>query len=124
MICLLSFTSIPEIGAFKFIVMGGFSIPAVIFFLIGAAVCHFENWKSVFGVVLLSGTGFNLLVIITFICLQLSADYREYFPDNKLMYFSDYLSGVISMIVLAGTGVALIKVDKQKMSNKALNSDA
>jgi hypothetical protein len=116
MVCLLAFINIPEVGAFKFLIMGGFSIPALIFLVIGAAICRFQNWKSSLGIVLLSGVGFNLLVVITFICIRLTPEINELFPDNKLGFFNDYFSGFSVMLVLAGLGGFLLRTSKKKIA--------
>lgn len=107
-VCLLAFTNFPEIGAFKFAIMGGFSIPATIFLCLGAAIGRFRSWKAPVGFAVLSGVAVNLLVIFTFLCLQLTPEYREYFPNSSLALFNDYLAGVITMAGLAGLGAILI----------------
>ncbi len=116
MVCLLAFTNIPQVGAFKFAIMGGFSIPALIFLVIGAAICRFQNWKSSIGIALLSGVGFNLLVVITFICLLLTPEFEEFFPDNQLASFNDYFSGFSVMLILAGLGGIMLITKKQKIA--------
>ena len=109
---ILAFTNIPEMGAFKFAIMGGFSIPALIFLFIGATICHFQNWKSSIGIVLLSVVGFNLLGIVTVLCILLTPEFFEYFPSNPFSFFDDYLSGLFVMLLFAGLGGLLIKTNK------------
>jgi hypothetical protein len=123
MVCLLAFTNIPQVGTFKFAIMGGFSIPALIFLVIGASICRFQCWKSSIGIVLLSGVGFNLLVVISFICFLLTPEFNKFFPDNKLVYFNDYLSGFSIMSVLAGLGVFLVKANKEKIAEPGASPD-
>jgi len=114
-VCLLSFINVPEVGSFKFAIMGGFSIPALIFLVIGAATRRFQNWQSSIGIVMLSGVGFNLIVVITFICILLTPELDKYFHDNKLASFNDYFSGFFVMLVLAGLGGFLLKQSKRKI---------
>ena len=114
MVCLLGFINISEVEAFKLAIMGGFSIPALIFLIIGAAICRFQNWKSSIGTALLSGVGVNLLVVITFICFLLTPEFEEFFPDNKLAFFNDYFSGFSVMLILAVLAGFLLKTNKQK----------
>ncbi|MCP3942849.1 MAG: hypothetical protein GY710_15370 [Desulfobacteraceae bacterium] len=93
----------------KFIILGGFSLPAIIFLIIGAAISRFQNWKSSMGIVLLSGVAFNLFVIIVFICILLTPEVDKLFPDNNLASFDDYFSGCSVMLVLAVLGGFLLK---------------
>jgi hypothetical protein len=92
--------------------MGGFSIPAFIFLVIGAAICRFQNWKSSIGIVLLLVVGFNLLAIITVICILLTPEFFEYFPSNPFASFDDYFSGMFVMIFFVGFGGLLVKTNK------------
>ena len=78
MVCLLAFVNMPQVGAFKFAIVGGFSIPALIFMVIGAAICRFQNWKSSIGIALFSGVGFNTLCVITFICMLLTPELDKF----------------------------------------------
>lgn len=113
-VCLLAFTNVPKIGAFKFVIIGGFSIPALIFLVIGAAACRFQNWRASIGIALLSGVGFNLLVVITFICLLLTPEFEAFFPGNRLAFFNDYFSGFSVMLILAGLGGSMLITNKRK----------
>ncbi len=111
-VCLLAFTNIPRVGSFKFAIMGGFSVPALLFSIMGAAICRFQNWKSSIGIVLLSGVGFNLMIVITFICILITPEFDKYFPKNNIAYFNDYLSGFSVMFIFAGVGFLLLKQNK------------
>ena len=48
-ICIIAFTNIPKVGAFKFAIIGGFSILTLIFMVIGSAIYRFQNWKFSIG---------------------------------------------------------------------------
>ncbi len=104
MVSLLAFSSFPEVGVFKFAIIGGFSIPALIFLILGSGTCGFQNWRSHIGIVLVSVTGLNLLIIINFICIFFTPELSEFFPSNPIAYFNDYLSGFFVMIFLAVSG--------------------
>lgn len=119
-VCLLAFINIPRVGAFKFIIMGGFSIPALIFLIIGAAIDRFQNWKSSIGTVLLSAVGFTLLGVITFICILITPGIEEFFPNNKLALFNDYYSGFLVMLAWASLGGFLLKISKRKIAEPAI----
>jgi hypothetical protein len=107
----------PQVDAFKFIIMGGFCIPALVFLVIGAAISRFQNWKSSIGIVLLSGVSLNLLVIITFICFLLTPELEKYFPENNpASLHNDYLSGFFVTFILAGIGFYLLKRNKRGIS--------
>ena len=123
MVCLLAFINIPQVGVFKFVIMGGFSIPALISLFMGAVICRFQNWKYSIGIVLLSSVGFNLLVVIAFISILLTTDLHEFFPDNNLASFNDYLSGFSLMFFLAGLGCILLMSNKRKIAESAAALD-
>lgn len=108
-VCLIAFVNIPQDCGVKFLIMGIFSIPVLLCLFIASAVSSFQNWKYYTGVTLLSGVGFNTLVIITIICLLLTPELNEFFPDNKLGFFNDYISGFSVMFILGGTGGFMIK---------------
>jgi len=122
-VCLLSFIKIPEGGSFKFAVVGGFSIPALIFLILGAAVRRFQNWKFSIGIALLSGVGSSLLVVINFICILLTPEFDKLSPANSLSCFSDYYSGFIVMSVLAGIGGFLLKIGKTRIAEQGATAD-
>ncbi|MEJ2157724.1 MAG: hypothetical protein P8X96_20540 [Desulfobacteraceae bacterium] len=122
-VCLLAFVDDPEIGAYKFAIMGGFSIPAFIFLIVGAAICRFQNWKFSMGIVLLSVSGFNLLGFITVICILFTPEFMENFPSNPFTFFGGYVSGLSVMLILAGLGGLLIKTNKHKISESGASPD-
>jgi hypothetical protein len=122
MVCFLAFINIPQVGAFKFAIIGGFSIPALIFLVIGAAIYRFQNWKSSIGTVLLSATSFTLLAVITYICILITPGIDEMFPDYKCAVgmFNDYFSGFFVMLAIAGLGGFLLKISKRKIAEPAI----
>jgi hypothetical protein len=111
MVSLLSFIDMPPATA-KFLIIGGFAVPLVVFLLAAIALARFRKWKSTLGVVLLSGTGVNVLVVFTLAMLLLSPEFLELFPHHKLDFFSDYVTGGVWTLVLLGAGIALVRSDK------------
>jgi hypothetical protein len=103
-ICLISFIYIPDIGATKFFILGLALLPTSACIYLGATVDNFRRWKINMGIVLLSGVTVNLLVVIAIICLQLSSKADELFPQHNLSIFTDYLSGITTMLVFASIG--------------------
>jgi len=108
MVSLLSFINEPPVAT-KLGIMGVFCIPGLISLLIGLAISRFQNWKSNTGIVLLSGAGFTVLVVFTFLCLLLSSEFKELFPEDKLDFFNDYVTGTFCVIVLLFTGALLLR---------------
>ena len=98
-ICLTSFIYIPDIGITKFYILGMALLPTCICIYIGAIVSKFRRWKFNLGIVLLSGVTVNLLVVIAIICLQLSSKADELFPHHNLSIFTDYLAGILTMLI-------------------------
>ncbi len=123
-ICILAFMHQPEIGAAKFAIIGGFSVPAIILLLIGAAINRFRNWKLSTGITLLSSVGITLFGVITIMSILFSPEYAELFPDNSLndsfAIFSDYITGFVVMAILAGLGGFLVITHKKSAVPEAL----
>jgi len=112
MISFLSFINEPPVAA-KLAIMGVFCIPGLISLLIGLAISRFRNWKSNTGIVLLSGAGFTVLVVFIFFCLLLSSEFRELFPEAKLDFFNDYVTGTFCVVILLFTGALLLRKAKK-----------
>ena len=116
-VCILGFMQTPEIGAAKFAIIGGFSVPAIILLLIGAAINRFRNWKLATGITLLSSVGFTLLGVIMIMSILFSPEYAELFPDNSLndsfAMFSDYITGSVVMVIQASLGAFLVITHKK-----------
>jgi hypothetical protein len=120
-VCLLAFVNIPQVGAFKFAIIAGFSITALFFLVIGAVIYRFQNWKYSIGIVLLSAVSFTLLGVITFICILVTPNIEEFFPDNyNFAMFNDYSSGFFVMLALASLGGFLFKMGQRKIAETAI----
>lgn len=123
MCCLLAFMNLPQVGAAKFYIIGGFSVPTVIFLFIGAAINRFQDWKSSIGITILSSVGFTLFGIITFICLLLSPELEEFFPNYNLSGFDGYLSGGTIMFLLACLGWLLVRKNNKEIAEPVVSPD-
>ncbi len=97
----------------KFAIMGGFSIPAAIALLIGAAIDRFQHWKRDLGIVLVSGAGTTAVVAFTMACLLMSPEVKKLFPPGQLDVFSDLVAGVSCIAAVLAVGVVLIKISRK-----------
>ena len=115
MVCLLAFMNPPvkQLPVLvKFALIGGFSIPALIAMGIGLACSRFQNWKRDIGIITISAAGFTTFMVLTIICMLISPEFKELYPDNKFEFFSDYVTGTGCIIILGTIGVLLIKIGK------------
>jgi hypothetical protein len=81
----------------------------------GLAVGRFQNWRRDAGVVLLSATGFTLFVIFTFACLLIGEEFRRMIPPDTLTFFSDYVTGIVVIVVFAVAGTLLLKSSRRRV---------
>jgi hypothetical protein len=117
-VCVLAFVNEPPVLA-KFAIMGGFCIPALIALGIGLACVRFQNWKRDVGIVITSAAGLTSFLILTIGCLFMSPEFKEFFPDNTMHFFSDYVSGISCMAILGTAGILLIWNSKKNAENDA-----
>ena len=120
MICLLSFISMPELNehAGKFMLLTGFSVPLIIFLILGMLLYRGSNWKIATGTTLLSGVSFNLLIVITFICIYLTPEFSKVTDLDTSLIFNDYLTGSITMSLMAFLGVALLYLGRIQINER------
>jgi heme/copper-type cytochrome/quinol oxidase subunit 4 len=109
-VCLLAFVS--EASA-KYAMAGAFFGLAVAFVAAALAISQGRRWRYSVGLVLLSGTGVAAVVVGMIFFLWVSPETRELFPMSSLDFFSDYLVGSVSILVLAGLGCWLVISDKR-----------
>ncbi len=122
MIGFLAFLDLSDVGSKKFMIMRGFSIPLVIFHLIGLAFYRGSNWKIPTGITLFIGGAFNILVFIVMFSIKSSPEMAEVMDTSSLYAFSDYLSGFTVMAIFMGVGAALYLLEKS--ASKSRQSDA
>jgi hypothetical protein len=85
----------PEVSWLKFVIVAEFSVPALLFMVLGAFVYRGYNWKSSAGVV------------------------QETFPDMPLFPFNDYVSGSAAIIMQACLGVFLLKAGRKSAEEQS-----
>ncbi|MDD2708275.1 MAG: hypothetical protein PHV34_09720 [Verrucomicrobiae bacterium] len=108
------FTNRPPVWL-KFAMVSFFFIPAVAALLLGLAVNRFQNWRRDIGIVLVSGAGMVVFVILSLMCLLLSPEAGRVFPGGGWDLFNSYLFGIGWLAALAGTGVTLIMVSRKPL---------
>jgi hypothetical protein len=109
----------PEVSWLKFVIVAEFSVPALLFMVLGAFVYRGYNWKSSAGVVLVSAAGFSLVCVVTFAGIALSPEVQETFPDMPLFPFNDYVSGSAAIIMQACLGVFLLKAGRKSAEEQS-----
>ena len=106
--CVLSFISgIPAMA--KLLMLGGTALPGVIALVIGLACTRFRLWKRDTGVVLLSATVCNVVMVVSIACMLMSEEMMLMFPESASMPFRDYVTGILVMAVLAIAGWLLFQ---------------
>ena len=127
MVSLLAFVNISSLPSasrssalVKYAVMGAFSIPAVVAFMIGLLLSRFRHWKRDIGIVMVSGAGSTALVVFTIACFVRSPDSKQFFPHDTLNVFNDIIAGVSCIALLAALGAALIMISRKKEPSDAL----
>lgn len=110
--CLLAFVNQP--AALKWGMVGGFTLPALLFLCIGLAVARFRRWRRDVGIILLSGAGFTAFVIFTFACLLMTDEYKEMMEPYSLDLFSAYTSGAVVMLSVIALGILCLVKGKKK----------
>ena len=116
-VCLLAFINDSQHGI-KYIVLAGFAVPALIAFGVGMGLRRFEDSMRCAGIVLLSGCGFTLFLVFTIVCFQLSPEFKEFFPDETLDFFSDHVTGLGAAISGALIGVLMIIISQRRRSSR------
>ncbi len=106
-VALLAFVNQLPLAA-KLAIMGAFTVPAVGFLMGGLWASQFSHWKRDIGIVIFSGSLATAFVVLTFICMIATPDFQQMFPENKLAFFGDYVTGCFCIASLAGTGACLI----------------
>jgi len=110
MVCLLAFVDQPP--ATKWVIVAGFTLPALFFLVMGLTVTRFRRWKRDAGIVLLSGGGLTSFIIFAFVCLLVSDEFRQMMEPDALSYFDSYFSGGIFILSVLVMGVGLLKIEK------------
>lgn len=118
-VCILAFINEPPVLQ-KLSIMGIFFIPALITLIIGLAITRFVNWQRDIGILMLSSAGVTAFLVFTIACLFLDANFKKLFPENKLYFFSDYISGIGCIIIYCIIGT--ISIMKTKKSSEHVST--
>jgi hypothetical protein len=102
--------------------MGEFFFLALMTLGIGLAFARFQNWSREVGIVFTSAAGFIAFEVLTIVCMFQSSEYKEFFPDIKMDFFSDYVSGISCTAVFAIVGILLIKNSRMR-AEQAVDPD-
>ena len=98
----------------KLLIIGIFLIPASIFLGIGLILRQFKKWKYDIAIVLLLASGFFVFLILTVFCLFLSPEFKKLVPDNNLIYFNDYFTGILCLLIFICVGSLLLVNSQNK----------
>jgi hypothetical protein len=110
MVNLLAFISLAQLTTTqKLGVMALFGVLGLVPILVAMATNHFRAWEVPVGAALLSGVGVTLLVMFTFICIELSPELLKAVPNFPQNAFNDYLVGGITTVGFLVAGVALVR---------------
>ena len=111
MVCLLAFVNQPTVA--KWGIVGGFTLPALVFLCIGLAINRFRRWRRDAGIVLLSGAGFTSFIVFTFVCLLMTDEFKKMIRPDTLSFFNSYGSGFIFILSVAALGIILLKTENK-----------
>jgi len=109
MVGLLGFVSEPSVLA-KWGIVLGFTCPAIVALFAGLALGGFRGWKRNAGIVLLSSMGFAAFVVVTFICLLMTEEFRVMMTPDTMAYFRDYYAGSAVIAGFTMLGLTLLKL--------------
>lgn len=110
MVNFLSFASIPESTVvMKLVIMGVFTVIALIFILIAMATNRFKAWRSPLGISMVSAVGCNILTVLAYFWIQSSPEIIQSVPNFHQDFFSDYLVGGITTVVTLALGLILLR---------------
>jgi fucose 4-O-acetylase-like acetyltransferase len=104
---LLGFIAEPSTSA-KLGVMLGFALPSVVALFIGLALRKFRRWKRDAGVVLVSAAGLGSFIVVSFVFMLMSEEYRRMMGPDTIAYFRDYVTGGAILLVMAVLGTVLL----------------
>lgn len=113
MISLFTDQSRPVPTSIKLLIMGIFSVLALIFIGIGIFLRRLEKWKRDIGIILLSASAYQIFLIFTMACLFSSQEITNFFPDKKVfIFFDDYFMGAVCLVIFAGLGFICLWASK------------
>lgn len=121
MVSLLSF--VEETATEKLIMLLVFSVPVIVFIVVGLVVNRFNNWKKHTGIVLLSGAGVTAFVILTFVSYMMNDEFRKMMDAESLELFSAYVFGAVFTLSTVFIGIMLIRMNKNRVEQSPMDED-
>jgi hypothetical protein len=100
---------------FKLALLGGFSLLALLFLVLGLTSARFQNWYRHVGLVCTWAAGYTISGIIFLWCLLADPKTSKSFPDNFLEGFNAYISGVIYLLFLGTVGILFLIISRKKV---------
>jgi hypothetical protein len=112
-VCIIGFVDVPESGSEIIWIIGLFSIPLIVFHLIGIALYRGTNWKISTGITFFVGASLNILGIISFFSMYSSPDFLETMKTmnpgvSTSNPFKISIGGLTLTALFAGSGAALL----------------
>ena len=118
-VSILAFINDPAFATGKWVLMGIFMAPALVALFIGLALQKFRQWKKDIGIVLLSACGSGASVALMGVCFFLTPEMKEFYPNNKLYFFSNVGMGISFIALLGVIGFVLLLIAKDKALHSA-----
>jgi hypothetical protein len=124
MVSLLAFMKMDVPPLARAAVLGGVCIPAVVALVCGLAVSQFQHWKRDIGIVLVSGVGMTVVVVMMMVCIYFSPELVKLFPGQKLPFLGDLVTGPIFLLLFLALGIFLIMRSRGRAPNNTLQATA
>ena len=97
----------------KAVIIAIFSIPAIVFLLLGAFIRGFSHARRDAGIVLLSASALSALAMLSFFCVWASPDRARYFSADTFHFFSDTVPGIVCLGLYVLVGFGLLFMPRQ-----------
>lgn len=117
---LMAFVQVPEAGM-KLGLMGVFSIPAIVFLMLGMALNGFERWQKHTGTVLIVSGLVGVFLCITMACIMNTKEFSIFMDPQLPANLSDYTNGFGAIALALSAGAWLVywgnRVNSQPQGN-------
>lgn len=107
-VSVLSFVS-GQLSWVKWVMLLGFSIPALIALVCGFAFRKFKKKLRDLGIVLLASAATSAFMILSVVCVFSSSEYRKLMEPGTLDIFRDYVFGGCFLISLTLAGIVSLR---------------
>ena len=105
--CLMAFVGSPGNLA-KGLVLSFQLLPALIFLSIGQVLSPERRWTREVGIVLIASAASGALLALTVKLMFMDPKFQESVPPEKLAFFSDYVTGILWIMLMAAVGGVLL----------------